>query len=267
MPECGSGRVETRLREWLFLRPLPKNPGSPMFRAMMACTPLPREIPERPGSGPDFSHVEAWVFDLDNTLYEGRVNLLKVVEKRICAFVTHHCRLPQADAFRLQKSYYLTYGNTLAGLMAHHDVDPEAYLAFVNDVDVSTLEPDPSLAAALSRLPGRLFVFTNNCGRYAERVLAQLGIFSMFDAVFDIRRIGFAPKPDPTAYRAIVQDATIAPSRAAMFDDLPVNLAPAHALGMTTVCVGGMPAHTTHIHHYTDDLPGFLGTLALKGSQ
>ena len=220
--------------------------------------------------GGDFSHVEDWIFDLDNTLYEQREGVLKVVESRICRFVQRHCELPEHEAFALQKTYYHRYGNTLAGLMAHHGADPEDYLAYVNDVDVSTLPVDARLKPALERLPGRRFIFTNNCRRYAERVLKRLDIADCFDDVWDIRTVGVAPKPDPAAYAAVVDKCAVNVRRAAMFEDSPANLKPAHELGMKTVYVASptaAPAGThDHIHHYTDDLPVFLSSLKVATS-
>ena len=64
----------------------------------------------------------------------------------------------------------------------------------------------------------------------------------LFDEVWDIRTMGFQPKPDPGAYRCVVAAAGLTCEQAAMFDDLPHNLAPARAMGMTTIKVDS-PGH------------------------
>jgi putative hydrolase of the HAD superfamily len=84
-------------------------------------------------------------------------------------------------------------------------------------------------------LPGRKFVFTNGCRDHATRVLVQIELAGLFDDIWDIRAIGFMPKPNVASYAAMVARAGIEPARAAMFEDLARNLVPAHALGMTTV--------------------------------
>src|SRR5688572_608217 len=132
---------------------------------------------------PDFTAIEHWIFDLDNTLYAADATLMQGVEARICLFVQQELDLDPTQAWDLQKSYFRQYGTTLAGLMQNHSTDAESYLSFVNDVDVTTLAPDPHLVAGLARLPGKRIVFTNNCGRYAERVLEQLKILHLFDDV------------------------------------------------------------------------------------
>src|SRR5262249_15269109 len=130
-----------------------------------------------------------------------------------------------------------------------------------NDVDVGMLPIDPRLAPAIARLPGRRFVFTNNCRNYAERVLKHLGLAPSITDIWDIRAIEFAPKPDPKSYAGIIAKGGIVPERAAWFEDISHNLEPAHALGMTTVYVGPVPADHPHIHHYTNDLPHFLESI------
>jgi len=218
---------------------------------------------------PDFRHVEAWIFDLDNTLYPAASDLFTQIDARMAAYVARELKLERSEASRLQKAYYRDHGTTLNGLIKLHGVDPEPYLAEVHDIDLSVLAPDPALKEAIERLPGRRFVFTNGCCDYAQRVLDRLGLTGIADEVWDIRTTNFCPKPDPAAYDAVVARAAIAPARAAMFEDLARNLVPAHALGMTTVWLdnGSVwsrqgPEHPVaearHIDYRTSDLARFL---------
>jgi putative hydrolase of the HAD superfamily len=219
------------------------------------------ELLENAAPKPDFRAVEHWIFDLDNTLYAADATLMRTVEARICLFVQQELDLDEIRAWDLQKSYFRQYGTTLAGLMQNYGTDAESYLSFVNDVDVSSLAPDPHLVAGLSRLPGKRFIFTNNCGRYAERVLEQLHILDLFDDVWDVRRTEFRPKPAQAAYDALTQHAEIACDRAAMFDDLSENLQPAHSLGMKTVWLrkaGDFSTPGAHVDYEADDLAQFL---------
>jgi putative hydrolase of the HAD superfamily len=214
-----------------------------------------------------FRHVENWLFDLDNTLYEADGRLMTLVESRIRDFVQQELNLEPDAAFALQKSYYREHGTTLFGLMQNHGVEPERFLTYVNDVAVDSLAPNPELCAALARLPGRRFVFTNNCGRYAERILKQLGAGEFFEDIFDVRALRFMPKPAPAAYQTILDRTGLAGRTTAMFDDLAVNLAPAHALGMTTILIkksGQISPSLSHIHHETDHLSDFLHAIEVS---
>jgi putative hydrolase of the HAD superfamily len=97
------------------------------------------------------------------------------------------------------------------------------------------LAPDESLAAALALLPGRKLVFTNADAPYAERVLGLIGLGDTFEAVHDIHATAYCPKPDPLAYQGLCDAYGLEPRESLFVEDLARNLAPAKAIGMTTV--------------------------------
>jgi putative hydrolase of the HAD superfamily len=96
---------------------------------------------------------------------------------------------------------------------------------------------DERLARLLPRLPGRRFVFTNGDAPYARRVLEAIGIHGHFDDLHDIHASSYRPKPDPHGYALLCERFGIDPREALLADDMVQNLAPAKALGMTTVWV------------------------------
>ena len=59
-----------------------------------------------------FSHVDTWVFDLDNTLYPRHLNLWQQVDARIGEFVGDWLKVSPEEARRIQKDYYRRYGTT-----------------------------------------------------------------------------------------------------------------------------------------------------------
>lgn len=211
---------------------------------------------------PDFAHVEHWVFDLDNTLYPPEARLFDQIELRMTDWVMRAVGVGRAEADRLRRHYWETYGTTLAGLMAEHGVDPGPYLTEVHDISFDALVPDPALRAAISRLPGRKIVFTNACAPYAERVLEARGLAGLFDGIFGVEHAGFRPKPERAAFETVFALGAVAASRAAMFEDDARNLAVPHAMGMRTVHVAPAPAPAPHIHHHAADLTAFVATIA-----
>ncbi len=224
---------------------------------------------------PDFRHVDVWIFDLDNTLYPAGCGLFAQIDRRMTEFVAQLLGVGLPRARAIQKSYYREHGTTLNGLMRLHGVDPEVYLGYVHDIDLSPLVGDVRLDGALERIAGKRFVFTNGCRNHAARVLERLKLARHFDDVWDIRTIGFRPKPDPDAYDAVLARAGIEPSRAAMFEDAARNLVPAHALGMTTVWLRNgsewskqgpaFPvASGEHIDHEIEDLADFLHAVRIR---
>jgi putative hydrolase of the HAD superfamily len=214
-------------------------------------------------------HVESWVFDLDNTLYPASSSLFPQIDVRMRQFVAERLGLSLDDAYRLQKQYYREFGTTLRGLMLRHGIEPDAFLAYVHDIDCTVLDVAPHLDAVLARLPGRKLIFTNGSERHAVNVLARLGIGRHFEGIFDIAAARYMPKPEPETYRMMLERHAVLAAGAAMVEDLHRNLLPAAAIGMTTVWVrqdghpddkvlGHDAADLTHVHHITDDLVAWL---------
>ncbi len=186
---------------------------------------------------PRLGHIDCWIFDLDNSLYPAATNLFALIDARMSAFIQELLGCDHDEARRVQKGYFHDHGTTLAGLMAAHRVDPREFLEHVHDIDLARLSADPGVIAALDRLPGRKFVFTNGDEAYARRVLAKLGLANAFDGLHDIHAMDYVPKPDPRAYAAMCARYAICPKAALFVEDMARNLAPAKALGMTTVWV------------------------------
>ena len=212
---------------------------------------------------PSLQHIDAWIFDLDNTLYPAGASLFPLIERRMTRFVADQLGLDDAEAFRLQKRWFLEHGTTLSGMMAEHGVDPKAFLAFVHDVDMAAITPDERLASAIALLPGRKLVFTNGDEPYARRVLDRLGLGSTFEAIHDIHATAYQPKPHPSAYQGLCDAYAIDPARALFAEDMARNLKPAKALGMTTLWVDngseqGHDADRSFIDYTTHDLGHWL---------
>ena len=223
-----------------------------------------------------FNDIEAWVFDLDNTLYPASQNLFAEIDVRMTAFIQDALKVTKDEAFRVQKEFLGEYGTTLSGLMNVHGLEPGPFLDFVHDLDVSILAPNPSLQQAIEALPGRKYIFTNGTKGHAGRVCEQLGLTGLFDDVFDIVSANYVPKPHPDIYPVMLARFAIDPQKTAFFEDMARNLTPAHKLGMATVLVHeegqdaaqnmNMPEKyrthdEAHIDHKTADLAGFLDAL------
>src|SRR5256885_15090363 len=133
-----------------------------------------------------FAHINTWVFDLDNTLYPHHVNLWQQVDARIGEFISAFLNISAEEARVIQKDYYRRYGTSMRGMMTEHGVHADDYLAYVNKIDHSPLEPNPAMGAAIARLPGRQLILTNVSPDHACAVLARLRFADHFEAAFDI---------------------------------------------------------------------------------
>jgi putative hydrolase of the HAD superfamily len=211
---------------------------------------------------------KCWVFDLDNTLYPAEANLFAQMDVRMGNYVARVMGIGPEEARRVQKQYFMAHGTTLAGLMVEHDIDPHDYLAFVHDIPLDRIGPDPALASRIKALPGRKLIFTNADEPYARRVLEKRGLNDCFEAIFDIHDAHYAPKPDISAYHDFCATHDVDPAQAVMFEDMARNLRPAKQLGMATVWInngsehGAAGACPSFIDEETHDLGHWLAQLA-----
>ncbi|HYM33250.1 MAG TPA: pyrimidine 5'-nucleotidase [Candidatus Cybelea sp.] len=214
------------------------------------------------------SGAEAWIFDLDNTLYPARCNLFAEIDRRMGEYIAKLLNLDYDSAKRVQKQFFREHGTTMRGLMREHGIDPRGFLEYVHDIDLSPVAPDAGLDAALARLKGRKLVFTNGSVPHAERVLARLGVAQHFEAIYDIVAADFVPKPEPGPYRRFCERYALDPAACVMVEDIARNLKPAYDLGMTTVWVPGVAewslgeSDLAHVHHVAEDLSAWLGRIA-----
>jgi len=214
----------------------------------------------------DLSHIDVWLFDLDNTLYPPECGYMALMEEKMSAAVARLTGLEPDAAFMLQKQYLADHGTTLAGLMITHDVDPAAFLDEVHDLSTDCIAPNPELGAALDRLPGRKLVFTNGDEAHSVRVLQRLGIEDRFEDLFHIAAADYIPKPSPLTFARMMDRFSVTPAETVFFEDSPRNLKPAADLGITTVLVGPKALESDHafVHHRTHDLTTFLNTALVK---
>jgi putative hydrolase of the HAD superfamily len=172
--------------------------------------------------------------------------------------------IPEKDVRRIRGQYLREYGTTLNGLRMRYGVDPQEYLSFVHDLPLAEfLRRDEILRTQLENLPQRKWIFSNADRPHIDRVLAALGLTSLFEGIIDIYATGFACKPFKRAYCLAMEKAGVSRAETCLLvDDQPRNLEPATRLGMTAVLVhprATAPAaflSMPTIH----DLPYFLNT-------
>ena len=210
---------------------------------------------------PRFAHVSDWIFDLDNCLYPASTGLFDLIDERMGAYIARLLGCGPEEARRVQKSHFHEHGTTLAGLMKEHEVDPHHFLADVHNISLDRIQCNERLARVLHRLPGRRFVFTNGDAPYARRVLERIGVGDHFHDLHDIHASGYRPKPDPHGYALLCERFGIEPGKALLVDDMVQNLAPAKALGMTTIWVDNGSERGNHNYdgRFVDERIGDVG--------
>ncbi len=92
--------------------------------------------------------IADWIFDLDNTLYPAASDLGSQLGLRMGEFVARYLGLPLDEARKVQKKYFHDHGTTLRGMMMEHDLQPDEYLDYVHDLDLSGIPLDSRLGQA-----------------------------------------------------------------------------------------------------------------------
>jgi len=217
--------------------------------------------------------IQTWIFDLDNTLYPASCRLFEQVQRRMNDYICERLEVTLEEAAELRRTYFREHGTTMNGLMRVHNIDPHEFLAFVHEVDLACVPPDPALVSALAQLEGLKIVHTNGSVRHAERLLDHLSLSSAFSGIIDIVAADFEPKPALAGYRLLLKRYAVRPETALMVEDMARNLAPAAELGMTTAWLrtsvdwAGADSDRDYIHHVVDDLAGFLAAAAALQSR
>jgi len=218
---------------------------------------------------PDLSHINNWIFDLDNTLYSGSVSFFDQIDRKMTEFISRYLALNPREARMIQKEYLAEYGTSLSGLMAVHGMDPAEFLDYVHDVDLSMLKPDPMLREKIKALPGRKFIYTNGSKNHARNVAGHLNLFDLFDGSFGIEDGDYVPKPKRSPYIKFCDRFDVDPNTAIFFEDGVRNLEVPKHMGMSTVLVTSeadwshepeitRPASAETQAHYVDYITGDL---------
>ena len=217
----------------------------------------------------DLKDIKFWLFDLDNTLYDGATKVFDQVDKKMSKFISEKLNVSIEEARKIQKNYFQEYNTTLNGMIKNHKIDADEFLEFVHDVDLSFLNEDKDLEYEIKKLDGKKIIFTNGSRAHALNVTKRIGIDKLFDGIFDIRDCNFIPKPLMEPYKKLVEKHKIDPKLCVLVEDIARNLKPAYEMGMKTVWIENNEpwaskfADSNFVNYRTSNLPEFLRKINL----
>ena len=193
--------------------------------------------------------MTTWIFDLDNTLHDATRYIMPHINRSMTAYVQEQLALDEGAAAALRIEYWQRYGATLLGLMRHHATDPHHFLWRTHQFpDLSRMVVvERGARHALRKLRGRKIIFSNAPAHYVHAVLGELGIATLFDAVYAIEHTRFRPKPDRAGFHRLLAAERLIPTRAVLVDDTLVNLQAARRLGLGTVWVSRQPGAPSYV--------------------
>ena len=208
--------------------------------------------------------IKYWIFDLDNTLYSGQTKVFSEVDKKMSSFISEKFDVNLVEAKKIQKEYFYEYGTTLSGLMKRKNVDPNEFLEFVHDIDISWLPKDKFLREELIKIKDKKYIFSNGSHAHIKNVTMQLGIHGLFDGAFDITDADFVPKPHLDPYKKLIEKFKLDPKQSILIEDIAHNLEQAKNLGMKTCWLKNdeafakKDADKPYIDYKINSLPSFL---------
>jgi len=217
----------------------------------------------------DLHQIKFWLFDLDNTLYSGKTKVFEQIDKKMSKYISEKLNVDIKEAKKIQKSYFYQYNTTLYGLIKNHKINPDEFLDFVHDIDISFLNKDFDLAKELEKLNGKKIIFTNGSRKHAINITQKLGINQYFDDVFDIVDCDFIPKPSIKPYKKLVEKHKIDPNLCVFIEDIARNLKPAYEMGMKTVWIENDEpwakklSNSNFVNYKTNNLSEFLKKINL----
>ncbi len=212
----------------------------------------------------ELTKIKFWIFDLDNTLYSGQTKVFSEVDKKMSSFISEKFNVGLIEAKKIQKDYFYEYGTTLSGLMKKKNIDPNEFLEFVHDIDISWLPKDDHLRQELIKIEEKKYIFSNGSHAHIKNVTKQLGIDDLFDGAFDITDANFVPKPHLDPYKKIIKKFKLDPKKSILIEDIAHNLEQAKNLGMKTCWLindeafAKKDAHKSFIDYKINNLPSFL---------
>ena len=199
---------------------------------------------------------DAMVFDLDGVLYPADNGYMAHVRRNAREFIRVRYGKSEEEAAAIRLEAFRLANQTVKGLrMLGYEVDAEDFMDFCRSGEDQFLSPDLAVVEAVSSLSARyksggvgsanqgrgtrMVLLTNTAEKRARVALECLGLSEHFDAVYGADFMRPACKPEEAAFRKVLEDISVAPSRAVMFEDSFKNLKAAKAVGMTTVFVRG----------------------------
>ena len=211
-----------------------------------------------------------WLFDLDNTLHDCSRGIFKAIDGAMAHAVASTLQLDADAANTLRKTYWQRYGATVIGMVRHHGVDAQHFLALSHNFEIAPLvHAENGLDHKLRQLKGRKILLTNAPLAYAREVLKTLGILHHFEHLWAIDHMTthgqMRPKPSVALMRQVLARLAVPAHQVVLVEDTLRNLKSARQVGMRTVHVfhPGTPFSGMHSGrgHYVDLRVNSVGRL------
>ncbi|CAE7363301.1 ppaX [Symbiodinium natans] len=199
------------------------------------------------------AEIDAILFDLDDTLYPVSTGFSDHRNGEVvCKFMMDYLGFDSMQSAKtLRDEYFQRYHSTMKGLnMATKDGrlpkpfrQEELGQFWADHCDFERfIHPDPRQAEvihSLAQVGLKVAIFTNSPRKYALCCLDKLGLRALFpdDHIFAVEDVLPACKPQPEAFKQVLDSIGALPQKTVMFEDSMKNIRACKALGIRTVLV------------------------------
>src|SRR5437899_5377952 len=217
----------------------------------------------------NFSSGRALIFDLDGTLIDSKLDLIRSVNAML-----HEMGREQLHEDTI--SGYIGHGapQLVGQALGHGATEAEReralkfFLAYYEDHKMDSTCAYPGVPEALERLAAfPMAILTNKPVRISVRILEGLGLARYFRAVYGGNSFE-TKKPDPLGAKTILRELGAAPAEPMLIGDSSADVEPARNAGTFAAAVNyGFGTHDRAIHPadiYLDRLSDVLPLLATR---
>ena len=84
----------------------------------------------------ELKNIKFWLFDLDNTLYDGATKVFDQVDKKMSKFISEKLNVSLEEARKNSKKLFSRIQYNFKRNDKNHKIDADEFLEFVHDVDL-----------------------------------------------------------------------------------------------------------------------------------
>lgn len=208
-------------------------------------------------------HIKNLVFDLDDTLYPKHLDVESKFIEKIIIFFKEELGIETENPRLIMDKWRKEYGSDVMAVK-NMGVDPQYFMDYICDIDVSNVEYNNKLKNQLNSLSHRKIIYTNSTHGHVKDVLQQLDIVDIFREVFTAKESDYILKPDIRSFEKFLEQYNINPKETAMFEDNIKNIETAKKLGMVTFFISDNNENSPYADYVVKDINEALDILLNK---
>src|SRR4029077_4876449 len=201
-------------------------------------------------TAPNFSSVRALIFDLDGTLIDSKLDLIRSVNAMLREMGREQLHEDTISGYIGHGAPQLV-GQALGGNATETERERalKFFLAYYENHKMDSTCAYPGVPEALERLASfPMAILTNKPVRISVRILQALGLAKYFRAIYGGNSFP-TKKPDPLGANTILREFSTRPHEALLIGDSEVDVQTARNAGMLSVVVNyGFGIHDRVAH-------------------